>query len=69
MDPIGFVVDSGELFEINTGYGGTVEPYSMIQYEDSTRSSEWHNIAKARSSSVWEIELSNGSYSVTLCIC
>jgi PKD repeat protein len=68
--PNGFLVDSGRAFDAGKGYGWINGPFSMgTRDRDESKSPDqaYDTMIHVDQRSVWEMALSNGKYSVTIC--
>ena len=69
--PDGFTADSGKSFDTGRGYGWIVSPGTVgpRDRDNSAAPDQAHDtLIYVDHSGKWEITLSNGSYSVTLCV-
>ena len=69
--PDGFAVDSGEAFDSARGYGWTAGPASWgarDRNDSSSPDQSYDTMIHVAPDSVWEINIPNGDYSVTICM-
>ena len=68
--PEGYLVDSGRPFDEEQGYGWVKGPYSMGTRDRNSSASPdqaYDTMIHVDPSSIWEINIPNGAYTVTIC--